>query len=863
MTTRKAAPAAVALLVRRLGLRSALRHPLRTVLTATGVAAAVALVFAVQVMNTTLNTAVTGLPDVLAGGNRLVIAAPSSRGLDADVVDSVRETEDVSTAAPLLFSRTEVGGTGGTEAVLVAGVTGDLLALDTGSAPPRLSGDFGADGHGVALPAALARRLGVGVGSAVEVAAPRGRTTLPVTGTIESGDLEQVNAGAVAVMELGAAQELFGRAGRVDMVVVEWDGASSRAELERHLEARLRGDALVGHSVDELSGMANVRPFNGLTTLIGLVALAIAAFVVLNTMGMAVAERRRELSLARVLGATPRDLRRAVLCEALVMGVAATAAGMAAGWFLARFLVSRASRSYEVLLSGAAMGEPLVRPPAVALAVLAGVVVCLAGALLPAWQSFRVAPVEAIRPVAPHGRDAAGDRRPPRLVVAAGVALLAVALAIGVAGDRRSLIVGVAAVVGLLAGAVLVLPAAVRVALRTLRPFSMRVGGPIGRLAVDEMANSARRTSTQVGVLVFSLSLVVGLASTIGAVVTRFNDLAREYISAPIYVEADSAISYVATQPLDRRIGREIAEVPGVSAVLPGQTSYLVVDGHASVLYANPYRSAAEAGVHDRLRDREMAHDPAAFAAGLRRGDIAISSRAREVMGVDVGDDLVLPTPAGGHAFRVAAVYDDIAAVPTVIVDYDVYAERWQDTSAQRFQVMTEPGRDGEALAAVRDLARERGLPVNVYSRSQAIDRNGRNLLRQFELAQAIQWAALILAAVTMAVTFFATVVQRRWQHGMQRLLGMTGRQLGATLLLEAGIAAVLGWTGAGTVGVALGWLMSRAASAGLGASLPLHVPGATLALCLGAAFAVALAGVAYPRWVAVRTAIIDILRSE
>src|SRR5258707_8547089 len=55
----------------------------------------------------------------------------------------------------------------------------------------------------------------------------------------------------------------------------------------------------------------------------------VAVFVLASTFGFAVTQRRRELALLRLAGATPAQVRRMLLAEALITGLAAGAAGAA------------------------------------------------------------------------------------------------------------------------------------------------------------------------------------------------------------------------------------------------------------------------------------------------------------------------------------------------------------------------------------------------------------------------------------------------------------------------------------------------------------------------------------------------------
>ena len=141
---------------------------------------------------------------------------------------------------------------------------------------------------------------------------------------------------------------------------------------------------------------------SGLTTFLA-VAAAISAFVAITVIasafGLSVAQRRRDLALLRIVGATPRQVARMVRAEAAVVGVAGSALGCLLGviWapLLARWIAGRG-------LSPAWFGVQLTAGsvPALVIAFLAGVAVAVASVLVAAHRAGRIGPTEALREAA-------------------------------------------------------------------------------------------------------------------------------------------------------------------------------------------------------------------------------------------------------------------------------------------------------------------------------------------------------------------------------------------------------------------------------------------------------------------------------
>ncbi|RME36431.1 MAG: ABC transporter permease, partial [Thermoflexia bacterium] len=71
----------------------------------------------------------------------------------------------------------------------------------------------------------------------------------------------------------------------------------------------------------------------------GVMALAIGAFIILNTFRTVVVERRHDLGMLRVVGASRRVVVGLILAESLLQGILGTAIGLAAGYGLAWVLL--------------------------------------------------------------------------------------------------------------------------------------------------------------------------------------------------------------------------------------------------------------------------------------------------------------------------------------------------------------------------------------------------------------------------------------------------------------------------------------------------------------------------------------------
>jgi putative ABC transport system permease protein len=136
--------------------------------------------------------------------------------------------------------------------------------------------------------------------------------------------------------------------------------------------------------------------FDLLLGIFGSLALAVASLGIINTLVMAILERRREIGILKALGAADRDVKRLFFAEAGAMGLVGGILGIAMGWLIGRAL------TFGTNMYLARQSLPGVKISAVpwwlALGALAfAIAVSLAAGLYPASRAAHLNPVDALR----------------------------------------------------------------------------------------------------------------------------------------------------------------------------------------------------------------------------------------------------------------------------------------------------------------------------------------------------------------------------------------------------------------------------------------------------------------------------------
>lgn len=242
---------------------------------------------------------------------------------------------------------------------------------------------------------------------------------------------------------------------------------------------------------------------------------AIGGIVVLEVVllagpAFAVGARRqsRQLALFVVTGGTPKDVRRVVLAQALVLGFGTAVLGCVAG--LVGFLAARPAIEN---LYGKAIPETTLDPGDLGMLIGAGVLASLAAAFVPAIQTSRQDAVAVLG-----GRR--GELRTKRRWPIAGIVVAAIGVAIlvqqGFRKDGEALVV-VAGTVALSLGAILIMPAVVGLAGRVAGGLPLAL-----RLAARDTARHRSRTVPAVAAIMGTVLTVTVLA------VAAFSALAME-----------------------------------------------------------------------------------------------------------------------------------------------------------------------------------------------------------------------------------------------------------------------------------------------------------------------------------------------
>ncbi|MEV5975598.1 FtsX-like permease family protein [Streptomyces sp. NPDC052114] len=567
------------------------------------------------------------------------------------------------------------------------------------------------------------------------------------------------------------AVRISGHPGKVDAIAVLPEEGVAAATLKSRVAHALGAKAQV-HTGDDRSaaeGSSLAYAKEMLTALggsFGGVATMTAVFTAAGTVALSVGQRAREYALLRAIGTTPRQIRRTIATEALLVAPLAGAAGILPGIALASWwfgqLKDRGAIPGALDLSVSFI--PLVTAVGVA------VVTALGAGYLAARRPSRIKPGQALTEASVERVGFGWIRTPLGVAAAVGGTVLAGVAARNTGEDAANAALGI---VMLFMLAVALLGPLVARACAALFGLPLRGAGASGSLAAANSRSNARRLASAITPIVLAMafsSVLVFMHTSEDRVAA---DQQRAGITADHIVTSGTGLAPGAVAAA--------ADTPGVtSAVGLLKTSVLVPVGSGGDRWLE---SASTQGITGSAADLAKVQDLKVETGTLRlgRGEIAIDAALADSAHVKTGDRVAIRLPDGTKASpKVVATYGRGLGLSQVTMPAaDV---RRHVTSSFATELWTRGG-SAEALAGLGTLKDRDG-----YATAQSVDR-AVNAWGNTVMAAVLGGFAAVAAVNTLVMT----VLDRRRELGTLRLIGSTHRQVMRMIRWEALLVACAG----------------------------------------------------------------------
>ncbi|MDF9715757.1 FtsX-like permease family protein [Nocardioides sp. ChNu-153] len=777
-------------------LASLRTHTRRYVAAVLAVAIAVAFVVVTDALASSARGGLTGEVGKPYEKGDLVVTGggldgwPNNTGVEA-VVDLAEERGDA--AVPLAQTW-----------LTVERADGSTVATDaeigTWADDPSLVWQDVVEGRGAEAPdeavvsASQARARDVAVGDELVVGSGEGATTLTVVGladgtrlassalwvpfatmrTLEGWWAETVTYAVAPGGDVDAAADAIAALGDDGSGSVDAD-VETTGLLETFTPAEVADDRL-----QQANQQVDVMAM--LVLLFAAIAAVVSVMVIANTFSILFAQRLRDLALLRCVGATRRQVRRAIRLEALVVGLLASLTGLALGAALGYGGVALLRASVDFPL-GAVRPSPLWWGAAF----LGGVVTTVVAAWLPTRTATRVSPLAALRPeAAPSVRTTAGRAR----IALGGLVLVAGGVGLALAVATANLLVMVAGGTAFFAGVVLLGPVVVPALLR-LVGLAVRRTGPAARIAGDNAVRNPRRTAATTASLLIGVTLttavLTGMASARSATAVELD----QQFPVDVTVAADAG-------PLDADLADRLAEVRGVDAAL------VVPGGLAAVAPAAGTDTGGlppeEVWSSDTLplAAPAAAEDADGSLDEVVRGDRTIAAPADDEIAVpyDVVGTAGVPervevTTAAGTRTLTPRLVDSGWGSAALVSPATLQALVGDDTEPYAVWLRADDGADVDDLVADLEAAAS-GSGAGVTPLVQQRDWVDTQLDVVVMAVVGLLGIGVLIALVGIGSTLGLSVLERARENALLRALGLTRRQLRRTLAAEGVLLSVV-----------------------------------------------------------------------
>ncbi len=784
------------ILLRLISWPYARKHLLRCFLTIIGIVLGVAVFVGMHTANQSVLAAFRQTIDRIAGSTQLQVSA-GEPGIDESVLETVLNLPEVRAAAPVIEATVQFGK--GNLLILGVDMLGDrnLRSYDLENSDAAIDDPlvFLAQADSLLITKTFATENGLAMNSRVPMRTMDGDQVFTVRGIMKPGGLASAFGGNLAIMDIYAAQKVFGRGRKFDRIdIALQDGVAlndGRAKLQKALGPGLDVD-LPSSRGEQFEATSHI--YSLASNITSVFALFIGMFIIYNTFAIAVTQRRSEIGILRALGATRAQIRTLFLTESLIAGLAGTLAGVAFGIALARAMAGYIGTLLADVYGIAQQAEHLeIDPWLIGLAVAMGLVTSLIAAVIPARNAAGVDPVKALQKGRYQSMSEGENRTRRRWAIAcAAVSIATLAL------NRYPLVFYAGFLLAVLA-AVLLAPALAHGLARMMRPAFAWIRPVEGALAADSLIQAPRRTSGTVSALMLSLALVVSLSGLTRASYDSITEWMRIALNPDLFVstaETVTARSFVFSASL----GAKLSAVDGVGDVQLVRSVRVLVKKTPIMVVAVDIASLAR---HAKLPAVEGNTEEMYRIAAEGTGVIASENFCR-LHGCKLGETLEIPAPTGILRIPVVGIVRDFSDQQgSLLLQREVFIRYWNDDSVNVFRIYLKPGADG---------VRVRQQILDSYGNQQRLFVLTNADLRRYIIRVTDQWFGLTYVQIAVAVlvavlgivnALTVSITDRRRELGVLQAVGGLRGQIRHTIWLEA--------IGVGLIGLALGMALGAA----------------------------------------------------
>ncbi len=670
------------------------------------------------------------------------------------------------------------------------------------------------DPYGVFLTREVAAERGVALGDKVSFSSVLGTHEYTIHGILEPRGLAEVYGGRLAAMFLPAAQPVAGKSAgyyesNVDQIDVVLGPGVDVTVARSQLRSILPDELMVAEPLQrQLATRKTVAGLRGALLGISTLALLAATFILYATTATLVGYRTPGLATLITIGADRKSLVRLILCEAGILGLTGSVIGVILGTGLSTFVAKDVavgmSLNYSLDLANALPEFDLF-----ALAIVYPLCGSLAAIVAAYGPARRLRQLDVIALKAAWAQTTGVSRLSGLTMVAVAAATIAAgagAVALGVSVQSSSWCT--AGGICLIVGGIIVAVPLVRQAWASVQLPLARRFGIVGRIAGENLNRTAGRGIVTVAAIALCISVAVAAAT-----------LAFSFRKSVFHWYGFKGDALVASRvikggwlsaPIAGDLEDSIVQLPSVAQVETLRVSQGQVYGGERVAVV----ALSDGFVADAvgLASARRGGDTPDVVRRIKNGEaVAVSDNFATHFGVELAQDLSVPSPTGTVSLPIAAIVPDyVSDKGSILMSRQVFRERWRDGLVNYIAVDL---RDGATVASLRrDIGRELqgATGLSVLETAEMVRQVEGMIDKAFADVDTIQLLVILITLAGIVDLLVSNVLDRRRELALLRLVGTTNRSVVRSVVIEAAIIGITAGMLGALVGAASSWVWLR-----------------------------------------------------
>ena len=684
------------------------------------------------------------------------------------------------------------------------------------------------------------------LGDSVKVVAQSGSREFTLVGIASYGDVRSPGGATFALFDSVTAAEFLTQPGFIDAILVSGDGSVSDAKLTQAIQDALpttgKTETLTGAEItlETQDQIGSALDFFGiLLKTFSFIALGVGCFVIYNVFSISAAQRQRENALLRAIGASRKQITRAMLIESIVVGLIGSIVGVVAGIGLSVSLTALL-RALNIDLPSSGL---VVSQNTVTSTIVIGLIVTVLSAILPARRAGKVPPLAAMRATALEIAEPGRKRLITGLLsIALGVAIIGAVVA---GASNNYLGIGILFV---FIGTIVLGPIIARpVALFLGRPAA-RFRGVTGTMARQNSARNPKRTSRTASPVLIGVALVTAVTALAASIKGQIDDVFTAQFKGDYAISTD-ARGFGGLSP---SLAVDLNKLPQVEKATGFGFLTVKVDGRGQ------YVTTINPKTIEGLWDIGLIN---ATYADLSTSDIFVSEKTAKKKNIALGS--VLQTTFGDGSTRPLKVAGFF--VNDEIGNYIANSALVDGSAIIMFDIgvyiKTKDNVDkAEAFTALENAVKKYGQG-ELLTKQEYINKQSGQVNQLLGLIYGLLMLSVIISIVGIIITLLLSVFERQRELALLRAVGMTRSQVRTTVRWESVITSLLGAVLGIILGIGLGWVIVFALKDQGLTSFKLPI-GPTIVIMV-MSFIVGLFAAIYPAWRATRVNILDALNTN